>query len=215
MKLKFATLTLVGGLSVPVFATPDEPSSEPSQVNDEVAAFEDALSPDDQVNTPDTEEGRRRIGQQTQGTRQIGQQTRQQRIRQFGQRGKRRAALRLLRLRRAKRICAKVNLTDDQKASLKTELMSYKEKALPLEAAIKVAKIRYIRNALAVDGTASFAGTSATEGITAATSLMQAKEDLTTNVLFNILQQDQRKAGLRCMYAVRRVAKRHQRSLFR
>jgi hypothetical protein len=112
------------------------------------------------------------------------------------------AALRALAV---KRICKKVRATDEQKAQILSSALSYEETAIPLEAAIKVAKVHYLRNALSREGTLSLADSTAQDAITAGTSLAQAKESFASHVLFDVLTFEQRPQGLKCMVAIKEL----------
>jgi hypothetical protein len=111
---------------------------------------------------------------------------------------------------KVKEICAKVQATDEQKALIMDQVFSYKIAAAPLAATIRVAKLKYLQNVLAPAGTDSIATSSASEAITAVTSLLQAKEQMVTEILFSVLKQEQRKDGLMCMKAMKK-ARQHRR----
>lgn len=112
---------------------------------------------------------------------------------------------------RVKEICAKVEATDEQKKQIMDQAFEYKIAAAPLVATIKVAKLKYLQNALASEGTNQIATSSAGEAITAVGQLLQAKEKMITSILFDTLKQEQRADALKCMKAMQKAKHHHRR----
>lgn len=108
---------------------------------------------------------------------------------------------------RVKKVCAKVEASDEQKTEIRDAAFAYKVAAAPLEATVKISKIKYVQNILASDGTAALATSAAADGIAAKTDLLEAKEALITKIFFEILKPEQRPAGLKCLMAIKLAKK--------
>lgn len=114
-------------------------------------------------------------------------------------------------IKRVKAICSKVKATEEQKKAIRDEVLAYKEKAIPLEATEKVAKLKYYRNVVNTDGTLEIADSTASQCVMAKTDLLKAKEALSNKILFGILEQEQREPGFKCMLAIERLKEHHRR----
>jgi hypothetical protein len=110
---------------------------------------------------------------------------------------------------RVKKACAAVEATDEQKTQIMDAAFEYKDAAIGFKADMERAKLAFVRAALATDDQAAAATDSAAAGVTAATGLLTAKADLVTSILFEILTQPQRKAGLVCLHAMAQAHSMH------
>ena len=76
--------------------------------------------------------------------------------------GSRRSAV-----KKVKAICAKVKATEEQKDAIRGEVLAYRENAIPIEAAEKLARLKYYKNVIAVDGSMAIAETASSDLVTA------------------------------------------------
>lgn len=94
--------------------------------------------------------------------------------------------------------CSQIKLTDAEKASLKTARANYQTANAPLKAAVKAARQGYFK--MATDPkTASADALTSSQALADSMSKMQATRlQFQTEVLFNVLTQEQRKPYLQC-----------------
>jgi hypothetical protein len=76
---------------------------------------------------------------------------------------------------RIKAICGEINATYEQKTAIMGAVLTFKEMAIPLQAAVKVAKLKYVANVLAVSGTLKVANAVGSEAIGASNGILQAR----------------------------------------
>lgn len=110
---------------------------------------------------------------------------------------------------RVRRVCKKMNLTDEQKETLKETFKAHKEATAADRDALKKAKKDFIQLVLNEQAVATEATPIVTAGVNARTALAQARGDLATKVMFEILNQEQRKPALACLKAIRNAHRRH------
>ncbi len=106
-------------------------------------------------------------------------------------------------MKKLKEICAKIEATEEQKVTMRDDLFAFKEKTLPLETNLKIARLKYLHNALTANGLESEASARVADAVNAVTAIAQAKGELVTKILFQTLKPEQRKAALVCMAAMK------------
>lgn len=109
-------------------------------------------------------------------------------------------------MRKLHEICAKIEATDEQKVAIRDELFAFKEKTLPLEANLKIARLKFVQNALTASSLEADASARVSDAVNAVTAIAQAKGDLLTKILYQTLRPEQRKSALVCMAAIKLCA---------
>lgn len=112
-------------------------------------------------------------------------------------------------MKRLHAICAKIEATEEQKVIIRDDVFAFKEKTLPLETNLKLARLKYVQTALSTNGLESDAAARVTEAVNAVTAIAQAKGDLVTKILFQTLKPEQRKPALVCLAAMKLCEKEH------
>jgi hypothetical protein len=106
-------------------------------------------------------------------------------------------------MKRLQEICAKIEATEEQKITIRDEVFAFKEKTLPLETNLKLARLKYVQTALSANGLEADASARVTDAVSAVTAIAQAKGELVTKILFQNLKPEQRKPALVCLAAMK------------
>jgi hypothetical protein len=97
--------------------------------------------------------------------------------------------------------CVKLNLTDAQKATLKDMMYQSSEKRIQERADIQKAKVTAFHT-LSSPTSVKADGQSAQDAVLAAVSVMQKDmSDMTVNIIYDVLQPDQRENAILCHMA--------------
>lgn len=103
--------------------------------------------------------------------------------------------------------CAKLNLTPEQKATLKTKMIAMRHTMIDLRAAMRHARLD-LKVALMSGGDLE----AVTDAIVAAKGAkVRARLGFLGDVMNNVLEEDQRRPGLRCLRKMMRKGKGHRR----
>jgi hypothetical protein len=108
-------------------------------------------------------------------------------------------------MKRLYKICSKIEATEEQKTVIRDDVFAFKEKTLPLETQLKLARLKYVHTALSANGLEADASARVTDAVTAVSAIAQAKGDLVTKMLFQTLKPEQRKPALVCLAAMKLV----------
>lgn len=103
--------------------------------------------------------------------------------------------------------CAKLNLDDAQKDALKKSVFEYKSAMIDLKASMKKAMLNYVGFALNLDGKAKEKNLAeiTQQVLTAKSQVTEKKMAFKNEVLFDILKEDQRGTGLKCMLQIKKA----------
>lgn len=107
--------------------------------------------------------------------------------------------------------CKRLDLTAEQKETLRQSIVSYVKEKIRLEAKIKTAKIDYASEVFKVDGDRATALNAGSTLVDAKSELVAGKVNFATTVLFDILTPEQRKDGFICMKQMAHAKRHHQR----
>jgi len=107
--------------------------------------------------------------------------------------------------------CSKLNLTADQKATLKGKMIDMKHTMIDLRAAKKHAKLNFKVALMADDATVEGLEGAMSALTDAKSAMMKAKLGLVADIALNVFTAEQKRPGLRCMKRMMRKMRRHRR----
>ena len=102
---------------------------------------------------------------------------------------------------RVKVACDSIQATEQQKKMIHSDLSAYKKRHKTLHTTVMTLKKDFLQNALSQSGTVAIASSLVKKEVATKSELAQAKGDLVTKILFDILKPAQRKPGLKCLGA--------------
>jgi len=107
--------------------------------------------------------------------------------------------------------CKKLNLTPEQKASLKEKVIAWKHQMIDLKAVMKHARLDFKVAIMSDDATVDGLAVNMDALADAKTAMMKAKLGFVADVALNVFTLEQRKPGLRCMRKMMRRMRGHRR----
>ena len=105
--------------------------------------------------------------------------------------------------------CSQIKLTDAQKTQIKAARANFETANAPLKAAIKTARSNYYKMAVDPKSDSALAATSSQAVTSAVTKELDARQTLKTEVLFNVLTQEQRGPFLKCQALRKKFRRGH------
>lgn len=101
--------------------------------------------------------------------------------------------------------CAKLNLDETQKSELKNTMFEYKKEMIDLKANMKKSYLDYAGLVLNMGSSKGKNLSEVSQNILSAKSqIAEQKLNLKNKILFDILNEDQKKAGFMCMLQIKR-----------